>query len=101
MPHPIVSCWAFDAPVLVTFCFFSIPSVTGELSLGIALSIYNAEHVEFLGFKHLQYVDTDAFLENMPALCYTSALEKYMPVRKRFVKDPESCSKSHYVHVVF
>ncbi|VDD79757.1 unnamed protein product [Mesocestoides corti] len=71
--------------------------VSGGVSLGIPLSIYNAAHVEFLGFKSLRYMDMDAYLEAMPSLCYTSALEKVIPVRTRNVKDPATCIREGHV----
>nr|VZH94081.1 unnamed protein product [Spirometra erinaceieuropaei] len=77
--------------------------VTAEFSdgasLGIALSIYNASKLEFLGFKSLRYVDTDAYLELLPSLCYLSGLERILPVRTKGVKSPTTCyNEGHVCH---
>ncbi|VDK79862.1 unnamed protein product [Dibothriocephalus latus] len=65
--------------------------VSDGASLGIALSIYNASNLEFLGFKSLRYVDTDAYLELLPSLCYLSGLQQILPVRTKEVKPQTTC----------
>uniref|UniRef100_A0A183TQU3 Recep_L_domain domain-containing protein n=1 Tax=Schistocephalus solidus TaxID=70667 RepID=A0A183TQU3_SCHSO len=85
-------------PELTNLTFLqNLYKVTAEfsdgVSLGIALSIYNASNLEFLGFKSLRYVDTDAYLEFLPSLCYLSGLKQILPMRTKAVKSPTTCGK--------
>lgn len=74
-----------------SYLFFS--AVSDGVSLDQPLVIYHSKYLEFLGLKSLRYMDMTAYLEELPSLCYTSALEKILPVRTKGVKDPATCSK--------
>uniref|UniRef100_A0A0X3PH98 receptor protein-tyrosine kinase n=1 Tax=Schistocephalus solidus TaxID=70667 RepID=A0A0X3PH98_SCHSO len=89
-------------PELTNLTFLqNLYKVTAEfsdgVSLGIALSIYNASNLEFLGFKSLRYVDTDAYLEFLPSLCYLSGLKQILPMRTKAVKSPTTCDNEGHV----
>ncbi|VDK37901.1 unnamed protein product [Taenia asiatica] len=75
--------------------------VTTEFSDGVSLDqplvIYHSKYLEFLGLKSLRYMDMTAYLEALPSLCYTSALEKILPVRTKAVKDPATCIREGHV----
>lgn len=75
------------------FAFFSSSAVSGGLSLQSSLTIHDATNLEFLGMKSLRYMDFSAILNGLPSLCYTSGLEKVLPIRRQNVKDPAQCGK--------
>ncbi|EUB59706.1 Epidermal growth factor receptor [Echinococcus granulosus] len=96
-----------SSPELRNLTFLeNLYKVTTEFSDGVSLDqplvIYHSKYLEFLGLKSLRYMDMTAYLEALPSLCYTSALEKILPVRTKGVKDPATCTaivweKVHFV----
>ncbi|KAM3187546.1 hypothetical protein ACTXT7_002120 [Hymenolepis weldensis] len=68
---------------------------SGGLSLQSSLTIHDATNLEFLGMKSLRYMDFSAILNGLPSLCYTSGLEKVLPIRRQNVKDPAQCGKEN------
>lgn len=43
-------------------------------------------------------MDFMAMLNGLPSLCYTSALDKVLPVGRQNVKDPTECGKINTLH---
>ncbi|VDN95949.1 unnamed protein product [Rodentolepis nana] len=70
---------------------------SGGLSLQSSLTIHDATNLEFLGMKSLRYMDFSAILNGLPTMCYTSALEKVLPIRRQKVKDPSQCEKEGHI----
>nr|CDS21907.1 epidermal growth factor receptor [Echinococcus granulosus] len=91
-----------SSPELRNLTFLeNLYKVTTEFSDGVSLDqplvIYHSKYLEFLGLKSLRYMDMTAYLEALPSLCYTSALEKILPVRTKGVKDSATCIQEGHV----